>query len=153
MNSSMYEFSSDLSVPYSDLCLSLNFCHRDSMLLVWAPVSGLIKWRLWLTVSCWYPSGMSLMVLYAAHWSDTIVVPGTTYCLISGRRVAASRRSTGTTKHLLVLRSMPPKHHCFSVTLPLLYLVRSVSSISTTLPGPPIFKGCLRKCSVQTFLK
>ena len=82
---------------------------------------------------------MSLIVLYV---SVTTIV-----CLISGRRVAASRRSTGTTKHLVVPRSMPAKHHCFFMTLPLWYflLVRSVLPISTTLPGPPIFKGCQKK--------
>ena len=74
---------------------------------------------------------------------------------ISGRRVAAARRSTETTKHLLVPRWMPSRRQCFLISLPLLYspLVRSVSSTSITLPWLPVFEGCLRRCSVKKFLK
>lgn len=93
-----------------------------------ALVSGLMKWKLRLTVSCWYSLSTSLTVHYAAKWSGTIVVPETAYCLISNRKVAASRYSSGMAKHLLVSRSLVPKHHCFS-SVPLLYftLVRSAS--------------------------
>ena len=70
-----------------------------------------------------------------------------------GSSVAASRRGTATKNAFLsgVPTSIPPKTHCSRTRRPTLYLRRQnrLSSISTTMPGPPTTTGFARKCSPQ----
>ena len=63
--------------------------------------------------------------------------------------MAASRRGTATKNAFLsgVPTSIPPKTHCSRTRRPTLYLRRQnrLSSISTTMPGPPTTTGFARE--------
>ena len=110
-------------------------------------VSGSTKWYVWFTVRWLYPRVGS--ALYALQQSETIVLPGKIYCSTMGNKVEASGLSTGIRKPSLVVTSMPPNTHCSRTILPRLYfcLVKTLSSISTVIPGKPSWTVLSIKCS------
>lgn len=75
--------------------------------------------------------------------------------LMRGKRVSLLRSSTGTTKHLFETLSTPPNTHWPSTACPRLYFRRPIfdSSISTTMPGPPICILCWNELKRTTSLQ
>ena len=104
------------------------------------------------SLRCTYPRLPTL--LYAPHRSETMVVPGRMNCWMIGR-VAASLLSTGTMKPAFVWVSIPPKTHCSRIIRPRLYFrrVKTLSSICTVWPTPPIRTGWATKYSPHTSRK
>ena len=111
--------------------------HVRSICCVCARETGSTKFLEWLTLSCTKPSEERQS--YALQQSETTVVPGWIHSLMTSKSTSDPRLGTGTRKQFFEPRSKPPKTHCPSSHLPLLYfrLPNFASSISTTTPGPP----------------
>lgn len=149
MNSSRWLAIIVLCTPCIALNLLLQFFHMHSTWLVVQPVFGSTKFSVWLTVRCWY-GGTTLrltMPLYAAHWSEQTILPGSIWRWMRGSSVAADLSSTMMMNPLLVSGSTPPNTHRSGTRWPMLYfrLATSDSSISTLRFMPPIRNGCSRR--------
>lgn len=79
MNSSKYEGSWMAWQPLILFSLDLVLHQYDSMFCVWVPVMGSTKLISWFTLECEDTFGNVPTRLYAAHWSEWMIVPGATW--------------------------------------------------------------------------
>ena len=129
-----------LPTPYRRRMLVLQADHRAWTLLIWTPVSGFTKcWALF-TVSCSYPASFRLS--YTARSSLHIRLPASTWRLMRGISVAASRFVISSMENWPVIKSTAPNTHChWSWLFPCLALTTMISSMATMCPEPPSRTG------------
>ena len=106
--------------------------HVPSMVLVWTPVTGSLKWREWLTV-WWCMFKVSARPEYPFHRSVSTMDPGATWWRIMFRSVSADLSGTSTRNiRRFSVRSTPPRSQTPLTRWPRLFFRFPIVSVTFT---------------------